>query len=160
MPLSPAVLRDAPGLVLVFVGGMIGTAIRLHLEQAFPAASGQWPMTTFLVNFSGALVLAALLEFLASSSRLPEEASRRLRLFGGTGICGGFTTYSTFAGEQVNLIRDGHFPIALGYGAATLVVGAIGTVVGLAIGARLASRRSLGEPTVVDPDTSDPEVTR
>ena len=80
----------------------------------------------------------ALLEYLASS-RLPDETARRIRLFGGTGLCGGFTTYSTFADEQVLLIRDGHLPLALGYGGATLLVrGNPGTVAGLAVGARLA----------------------
>lgn len=146
----PAVLDDTPGLVLVLVGGAAGTAIRLHLEQAFPVEPGRWPLTTFAINLGGALVLAALLEYLASS-RLSDETSRRIRLFGGTGLCGGFTTYSAFADEQVALIRDGHAPLALGYGTATLLAGAIGTVVGLALGARLAARSEPTEPVIVDP---------
>ncbi len=145
------VLRDTPGLALVFAGGAVGTALRLHTEEAFPTASGHWPLATFAVNLLGALILAALLEFLAASW-LPDETARRIRLFGGTGLCGGFTTYSTFADEQVALIRDGHLPLALGYGTATLFAGAIGTVAGLAIGARLAARTEPTEPAVIDPE--------
>ncbi|MFT3901417.1 MAG: CrcB family protein [Gordonia sp. (in: high G+C Gram-positive bacteria)] len=150
--LSP-VLRDAPGLLLVLIGGMVGTAARLHLEQAFPAQSGRWPMTTFVINLVGALILAALLEYLAST-RLDEELGRRIRLFGGTGLCGGFTTYSSFAQEQVNLVRDGQLPIALGYGLGTLLCGAIGTIAGLAIGARLV-RGTATDPEFIDPDSGD-----
>ena len=57
------------------------------------------------------------------------------------------------AAEAVLLIRDGHLPLALGYGGATLLVGAIGTVAGLAVGARLAPRTELAEPAIVDPET-------
>ena len=80
-------------------------------------------------------------------------------MFGGTGICGGFTTYSTFADEQVMLIRDGHLLLALAYGGATLVVGALGTVAGLVLGARIAR---LGPDPVrsVEPDLVDPDVPR
>ncbi|MFT4199936.1 fluoride efflux transporter FluC [Gordonia sp. (in: high G+C Gram-positive bacteria)] len=145
------VLRDAPGLILVLVGGIAGTAARLHLGRALPVESGQWPLSTLAINVVGALILAALLEYLASS-RLDEEVGRRIRLFGGTGLCGGFTTYSTFADEQVALIRDGHLPIALGYGVATLLCGAIGTIAGLAIGARLAPGEP-AEPDYIDPDS-------
>ncbi len=146
------VLCDPPGLALVFVGGVAGTAARLNLEQLAPAGSGRWPLTTFLINLSGAFLLAALVEYLASS-RFDGELSRRIRLFGGTGLCGGFTTYSTFADEQVLLIRDGHLPLALAYGAGTLVVGVVGTVLGLIAGARLAARDSIIVSTPIDPDS-------
>jgi CrcB protein len=146
------VLRDTPGLILVLAGGAAGTAARLHLEQAVPTESGRWPLTTFAINLVGAFVLGALLEYLASS-RLPDETARRIRLFGGTGLCGGFTTYSTFADEQVLLIHDGHLPLALGYGTATLLFGAVGTVAGLAVGTRLAARTEPTEPAIIDPET-------
>ncbi|GED96287.1 fluoride efflux transporter FluC [Gordonia crocea] len=154
MPHLPPVLRDPSALALVFIGGTAGTTLRLLLEEWFPAQPGRWPTTTFAINLVGALVLAALLEYLASSSRVDEEVGRRIRLFGGTGICGGFTTYSTFSDEQVLLIRDGHLPLALTYGTATLIFGAIGTVIGLLVGAHLAGRGEPTEPDVVDPDTA------
>lgn len=157
-----AFLHDPPGLLLVFIGGVLGTTARLNIEQLAPAQPGHFPLTTFGINLVGALVLGALLEYLASS-RLDKELGRRLRLFGGTGICGGFTTYSTFADEQVLLIRDGHLPVALGYGVATLVVGAIGTVAGLVLGARLAARRDgvdSNRGRVIDPGFIDPDAPR
>lgn len=152
MPRLTSVLRDVPGLALVFAGGAVGTATRMILERAAPAEAGRWPVTTFLINLTGALALAALLEYLASS-RVDEEFGRRLRLFGATGLCGGFTTYSTFAAEQTALVSDGHLPLALAYGSATVAGGIIGTVLGLVGGARLAARTAPSLPDFVDPLT-------
>ncbi|MFT4109817.1 FluC/FEX family fluoride channel [Propionicimonas sp.] len=122
-------------LGVIMVGGTVGTAVRAALESAWPAVPGQWPWTTFWINLSGALVLGALLEVLAASG--PDRGWRRgLRLGVGTGVLGGYTTYSTFSVETVSLVRSGALPVGVGYALASVVIG-----VGLAyLGARAARR--------------------
>ncbi|MWB99477.1 CrcB family protein [Agromyces seonyuensis] len=93
----------ARSALLVFLGGCLGVALRFVLEAVWPAASGAWPWTTFAINLAGAFLLGLLLETLARGG--PDEGLRRsLRLGVGTGVLGGFTTYSTFSVEADRLL--------------------------------------------------------
>jgi CrcB protein len=117
LPVRPA------WLAVILLGGTAGTALRAALEAAFPATPGQWPWTTFGINVCGALVLGVLLEVLAGTG--PDRGWRRgLRLGVGTGVLGGFTTYSTFAVETLGLVRVDAWLLALGYGVGSVVLGA------------------------------------
>ncbi|WP_371740714.1 CrcB family protein, partial [Frigoribacterium sp. CFBP 13712] len=81
---------------LVALGGTIGTGLREALALSFPAAPGSIPVTILLINVVGAFALGLLLESLMR--RGPDAGRRRdLRLFIGTGVLGGFTTYSALA---------------------------------------------------------------
>lgn len=126
-------LRHAP-LGMILVGGAAGTAVRHLLESAFPPAAGHWPWTTFLINVTGAFLLGLLVFALA---RRGEDAGglRRLRLTLGTGVLGGFTTYSTFALEVHGLLGADHLWIGLGYAAGSVLTG-IGAAAGGALLAR------------------------
>jgi fluoride exporter len=133
-PRSP-LHRQAVPIALVFVGGVVGTHARYGLAQAWPTTSGAWPWGTFAANLAGSFVLGALLEGLAR--RGPDVGRRqRLRLLGGTGFCGGFTTYSTFAVEVDLLIRADADGIAIGYLAASVVGGVVAAVAGVALASR------------------------
>ncbi|MFJ3027554.1 fluoride efflux transporter FluC [Curtobacterium sp. NPDC087080] len=92
----PAPARPLPRqTLLVGLGGAIGTAIRLLLTTWLPPVHGV-PVSVFLINITGAFLLGALLETLTRTG--PEAGIRRtVRLFVGTGIIGGYTTYSTLA---------------------------------------------------------------
>lgn len=130
-PLRPLHLQPA-ALTAVAVGGAAGTAARYGLETAFPVGSG-WPAATFGINLGGAFILGFLATVLAATDA---ESSRRrlIRLCAGTGCCGAFTTYSTFALEQTNLWRAGSPGLAIAYGAVS-VLGGVGTAaLGLAGG--------------------------
>lgn len=94
---------------MVFVGGGIGAVLRWcagALATRY-AASG-FPWGTFGVNLIGALAIG-ILAGMASRSALPEA----LRLFVVVGILGGFTTFSAFSIENVQLIREGQLGWAL-----------------------------------------------
>lgn len=133
--------RPVPS-ALVFVGGALGTAARYGLAEAFPAVSGV-PYTVFAINLLGALLLGALVEGLAV--RGPDEGRLlRLRLLLGTGFMGGFTTYSALATDAALLLRGGATALAVGYGVATVVCGALATLAGIALAGRSRRRRTGG----------------
>jgi CrcB protein len=121
-------------LAVVAVGGAIGTAAREGLALAIPAAGGL-PVAILLVNVAGAFVLGILLEALIRLG--PDVGGRRLvRLAAGTGFCGGFTTYSTLAVAVAELLRAGTTGLAIGYALGSVLLGALASWAGVAVGAR------------------------
>lgn len=118
--------RDVRLLAVVFAGGACGTAIRSLLEDAFARPTPSWPWTTFGINVIGAFVLGLLLEALVRSGA--DTGRRRLvRLGMGTGVLGGFTTYSTFMVETTKLA----WPQAVSYVAGSVVLGAVAAWAGI-----------------------------
>ncbi|MFF2050783.1 fluoride efflux transporter FluC [Leifsonia sp. NPDC058194] len=127
-------------VLLVFVGGAVGTTVRYLISSAVPPVLGL-PLATFGINVVGAFVLGWLLEALAL--RGPDEGRRRsLRLFVGTGILGGFTTYSAFAVDTDGLIVAQNLGGSIVYAVATIAVGALASIAGIAVGAALGRRRA------------------
>ncbi len=117
-------------LLLVFVGGACGTALRAWLEVEFTPESNSWPWVTFAINASGSLLLGFLLEALTRGGA--DEGWRRyVRVGVGTGAIGGFTTYSTFVVEVDLLARAGHVGISAAYAAASIVVGLVCALAGI-----------------------------
>lgn len=127
--------RDPLLLGTVFLGGACGTAVRSLLEDAFSGPTSSWPWITFAINAIGAFALGFLLEALV---RTGEDAggSRLVRLGVGTGVLGGFTTYSTFMVETTKL----PWLLAVGYAAASVAVGALAAWVGIRAGRQIRVR--------------------
>ncbi len=118
--------RNPVLLGTVFAGGACGTAIRSLLEDAFSRPTSSWPWITFAINVIGAFVLGFLLEALVRSGE--DNGGRRLARLGiGTGVLGGFTTYSTFMVETTKL----PWPVATGYVVTSVVVGALAAWAGI-----------------------------
>jgi CrcB protein len=138
IPSSPLHLRPS-ALAWVFAGGIVGTALRYEIERLLPHDGSGWPWATFLINLGGAFILGALLERLAL---LGEDSGwrQRARLCAGTGGCGAFTTYSTFALEVVLLSRHGHVGTAIAYGALSVVGGVVTAWLGIVVMARMRGR--------------------
>lgn len=134
----PLHLRPA-ALTWVFAGGVVGTALRYAVENLIPHDASGWPWATFLINLTGAFILGCLLEGLV---RLGDDSGwrQRARLFAGTGGCGAFTTYSTFALEVVLLGRDGHVGTAVGYGLLSVVGGVVIAWLGIVVAASVHRR--------------------
>ena len=103
------------------------------LERAVPAQAGDWPWATFGINLSGAFMLGILLQTLALGG--PDTGWRRAARLGlGTGVLGGFTTYSTFAVETIRSPAA----IAITYAVATVLLGGLAAAAGM----RVAPRRA------------------
>ena len=116
LPVRPAWL----GVILL--GGSAGTALRAWLEAMYATPAGGWPWVTFWINICGSFILGGLLEVLAETG--PDQGWRRgLRLGLGTGLMGGFTTYSTFSVETVRLVSAGLWGSALSYGLGSVILG-------------------------------------
>jgi CrcB protein len=126
--------------LLVAVGATVGTLVRASIELVFPHAPGEWPWATFAINILGSLALGALIEALAL--RGPDTGRRRmLRLGVGTGVVGGFTTYSTFVVEIDRLATAGAVSMALVYTLASVVLGVVAAAIGAGVAASVFGRR-------------------
>ncbi len=127
-----------PGVfALVVAGGAVGTALRATIEDAVPAGVGQWPWATFTINLVGSFLLGVLLALL--SGRGPDEGKRRLlRVTFGTGVLGGFTTYSTFIVEVDRLLRDGFAATGTAYAVTSVVLGIAAAFLGMLTAGRRA----------------------
>lgn len=121
---------DAVTLAAIALGGVVGALARYGLGRGFPTATGAFPSTTLVINVVGSLLLGLLVGVTARRAGTP----RLVRPALGTGVLGGFTTFSTFAVEADRLLSTGHAATAAGYLAATLVAGAAAAAVGLAAG--------------------------
>ena len=123
--------RRIATLLLIGLGGAVGATVRLALETAFPTPAGTWPWATFCINVTGAFVLAVLLETLRVLG--PDQGwLRRIRFGVGTGLLGGFTTYSTFMVETAQLGQFGNYLTAFGYVSASLLLGFAAALAGMA----------------------------
>lgn len=112
------------------LGGALGALIRWSIAEGLPHEPGGWPWATLLVNLTGCLVLGLLLALVFA--RAPDHPW--LRPFLGTGVLGGFTTYSAFAVEVVQQADGGAWGLAVGYIATSVLGGVAASAVGLALG--------------------------
>ena len=112
-------------LALVGAGGAAGTALRYATTLAVEDAGGL-PLATLLVNLAGAFALGVL---------VAAAASAETRLLLGTGLLGGFTTYSALAVEVEGLRQDDP-TLAVAYALATVAGGYVLSLTGLALGRR------------------------
>ena len=111
-------------ILLVGVGGAAGSVTRYVCQVAVNTVyTFRFPMATLLVNVAGCFIIGLLYALAERTSIL----SPQLRLLLGTGFCGGFTTFSTFAFENMDLIRTGDLPYFILYALSSLVIG-IGAV--------------------------------
>jgi CrcB protein len=118
--------------LLVCLAGGVGTGARYLIALSVPSVLGTaFPWATLLVNVVGSFLLGAIMHLGLTTSAL----SPTLRLALTTGALGGFTTYSTFNYETIELMRSGAYAMAGLNVAATLILCLLGGMLGVA-GAR------------------------
>lgn len=106
-------------LLVVGLGGAVGAVCRYLLGQAIPKLDSGFPFGTFAVNLIGCFIIGLVVGFAGKHSSLDS----RLVLFLQTGVCGGFTTFSTFSLESLTLLEDGHMIIGIFYIIMSVMVG-------------------------------------
>ena len=141
--------HDPRLVAVVALGGMVGTTARWALTSAVGTTSSGFPTATLIENVVGSFLLGALLEALLR--RGDETPGRRvLRLGLGTGMLGGFTTFSSLAIELQRLLAAGQVTTAVVYALLSLLLGLLACLSGVA----LAARQHRWRPLPRDPDAS------
>ena len=115
-------------IILVGTGGMLGSIARYFaaviLTRAIPSA---FPYGTFAVNILGCLIIGVVYGCAQRFDWLTPE----WRLFLATGFCGGFTTFSSFAYENIVLLQDRDYLTFAAYAVLSFVVCLAATFLGL-----------------------------
>lgn len=113
--------------LLVAVGASVGAVSRYLIDQAVTRAGAtSFPAGTWVVNISGSFILG-LLTGLASHHGLSADVVTVV----GTGVCGGYTTFSTFSFETIRLTEDGSGLVAVGNVVGSVVAGLAAAALGL-----------------------------
>jgi CrcB protein len=118
----------------VMVGSALGGVLRYALTRMTLAVSAGFPYGTVLINVVGSFVIGYFGTLTLQSGKY--SASDNLRLFVMVGVCGGFTTFSSFSLQTFDLMRSG----AWGRAIANVVVSVILCVAAVGAGHRLAHR--------------------
>ncbi|WP_328558990.1 CrcB family protein [Streptomyces coelicoflavus] len=114
-PGRPRWSGQAPVVAVVALGGGTGAAARYAAALWWPTPAGGFPWTTFGVNGVGCAVIGVFMVVVTEV----RPAHRLVRPFFGTGVLGGFTTFSTYAVDSRSLFADGQVPTGLAHLAAT-----------------------------------------
>jgi CrcB protein len=121
-------------LVLAALAGGVGAAARFVLDSLLRARIAvRYPVGTAVINVSGSLLLGLVTGLAAASLLSPE-----LQVVLGTGLLGGYTTFSTASVETVRLVREGRAGAALAHSVGMLVTCTACAALGLAAGMTLA----------------------
>jgi CrcB protein len=117
-------------LILVAIGGASGSVLRYLVHWIVSKKSySTFPYQTFLVNIIGCLLIGLLVGYLYKYNT--ENESLKLLLI--TGFCGGFTTFSAFGLENVNMIQNQNYQLALIYTSLSLILGILAVGLGILI---------------------------
>ena len=142
-------LADGMLYLVVFLGGFVGTAMRYGLNEIMPdalATQGVWSAfhpATFIANMIACLVFATLTAYLSQASwirrRVRQLANRGL----GMGMCGGFSTLSAMAIENLGALQHGE-PVGFAvYTLASFAVGLVAAWSGATLGLEMAAKRAV-----------------
>jgi CrcB protein len=115
-------------LLYIGVGGFLGAIARFGLTNLVQhRLAGVWPYGTFAVNLFGCFIIGLLFVYSERGA-----ISAEWRLFLSTGLCGGFTTFSTYSLEIFALLRQEHYGAAASYTLLSVLLGLLGVWAGWA----------------------------
>jgi CrcB protein len=119
----------------VGLGSGLGGGLR-HLLDRLTADGGlmAFPLSTFLINVSGSLLIGYLAGLWATGGALTPHPHKWH--FWVTGFCGGYTTFSAFSWQILDLVRQGEGTLAGAYAAGSVALGVVAVWVGLSLAMR------------------------
>lgn len=115
-------------IITVGCGSFIGGALRYLISLALQNKTNGFPWGTLIVNLLGCFLIGCLTGLLSKASQ-----SQYLSLFLTVGLCGGFTTFSTFSKECLNMLQCGNILHCVLYSSISLLVGVLFVFIGLKI---------------------------
>lgn len=105
--------------LIVGLGGLIGSVCRYLISLIPLKESTVFPMKTFFINIIGCLAIGIIAVVITKNPTI----NPKLIMLCKVGICGGFTTFSTFALETMELMNHGHGGIAIIYVILSVIIG-------------------------------------
>ena len=106
-------------IIAVFIGGGIGSVLRFLLNKIEIVSENNYPYSTFISNVVGCFILGLVLGYFIKNG----SNNSTLFVFLTVGLCGGFTTFSSFSNENLQLIQNGHILSFLIYTLLSLILG-------------------------------------
>ncbi|MDO9375117.1 MAG: fluoride efflux transporter CrcB [Bacteroidota bacterium] len=104
-------------LLLIGLGGALGSILRYGTSLL--VGSRPFPWATFIINITGSFLIGLVMAY----SLKNEWFNQHWKLFLATGFCGGFTTFSTFSLENIQLLQEGKWSLFAVYSAGSLLLG-------------------------------------
>lgn len=115
----------------VVIGGGIGSLIRYLVTFVMSQRLGPgFPWWTFLINVTGSFIIGLVFELTQTRAF---TGSQLIRIFWMTGVIGGYTTFSTFSLDTLQLVEEGVYGLAFAYAIGSVIAGFAGAFGGMAI---------------------------
>ncbi len=125
---------NLPLWLYVFLGGGLGASLRYGIVRAMAplVQTSFFPWAIFAINVTGSFLLGLLLGLTQSQGSQPDPGStaHQWRLFLGTGVLGGYTTFSTLSADTMVLMQNHKLGLALANSAGSLLLGVFSAFLG------------------------------
>ena len=112
-------------LLYIGAGGFLGSVLR-YLVSVLLRSQHAFPWGTFAVNVAGCLLIGMICGFASRHPNFPPSAN----LFLTVGLCGGFTTFSTYSKEALSLLQGGNIATFCLYAIGSVVLGIAAVALG------------------------------
>ena len=116
-------------IVAVFIGGGIGSSMSYLINKSSFIMPNSFPYSTFITNIIGCFILGLTIGYFLKNN----NQNSLIFVFLTTGICGGFTTFSTFSNEGLTLINNGNYLTFLIYTMISIILGLLAVYFGTII---------------------------
>ena len=114
--------------LMIAIGGALGSVVRFaSVGYLTPLLNYRFPVGTFVVNIFGSFLIGVAYVLLVEKAVLAAE----WRLFFITGVLGGFTTFSAFSLEMLQMWQEGHVLISIAYATSSVILGLLMAYVGM-----------------------------